>query len=137
MTRKVWVGIHRYVGLTLLVLLLVNAVTGSVLAFQHELDRWLNPGLFTAPQQDAALPPDALIARVEAADPRLRVTLLPLDTPPATPSNCGSPSARNPPQARSARWISIVCSSTRPRGPCWDSASGAPSGWTGRISWGG
>jgi len=82
MTRKVWVGIHRYVGLTLLVLLLVNAVTGSVLAFQHELDRWLNPALFTTPRQGAALPPDALIARVEAADPRLRVTLLPLDTRP-------------------------------------------------------
>lgn len=82
MTRKVWVGIHRYVGLTLLVLLLVNAVTGSVLAFQHELDRWFNPGLFAAPRQGASLPPDELIARVEAADPRLRVTLLPLDTRP-------------------------------------------------------
>ena len=82
MTRKAWAGVHRYVGLTLLVLLLVNAVTGSVLAFQHELDRWLNPGLFTASRQGAALPPDALIARVEAADPRLRVTLLPLDTRP-------------------------------------------------------
>ncbi|MGE8669247.1 MAG: PepSY-associated TM helix domain-containing protein [Achromobacter mucicolens] len=82
MTRKAWAGVHRYMGLTLLVLLLVNAVTGSVLAFQHELDRWLNPGLFTASRQGAALPPDALIARVEAADPRLRVTLLPLDTRP-------------------------------------------------------
>lgn len=82
MTRKAWAGVHRYVGLTLLVLLLVNAVTGSVLAFQHELDRWLNPALFTASRQGAALPPDALIARVEAADPRLRVTLLPLDTRP-------------------------------------------------------
>lgn len=82
MTRKTWAGVHRYMGLTLLVLLLVNAVTGSVLAFQQELDRWLNPALFTASRQGAALPPDALIARVEAADPRLRVTLLPLDTRP-------------------------------------------------------
>lgn len=82
MTRKVWVGVHRYVGLTLLVLLLVNAVTGSVLAFQHELDRWLNPRLFIPARQGATLPPDVLIARVQAADPRLRVTLLPLDTRP-------------------------------------------------------
>lgn len=82
MARKAWVEVHRYLGLTMLLLLLVNAVTGSVLAFQHELDRWLNPQLFTPPRQGVALPPDVLIARVEAADPRLRVALLPLDTRP-------------------------------------------------------
>lgn len=87
MARKAWVWVHRYLGLTMLVLLLVNALTGSLLAFQHELDRWLNPRLFIPAQQGAALAadaldPDALIARVEASDPRLRIALLPLDTRP-------------------------------------------------------
>ena len=82
MARKALVWVHRYVGLTMLVLLLVNAMTGSLLAFQHELDRWLNPGLFIPAQQGTALAPGALVARVEAADPRLRVALLPLDTRP-------------------------------------------------------
>ncbi|OZI53704.1 PepSY-associated TM helix domain-containing protein [Bordetella genomosp. 5] len=82
MTRKGWVAVHRYVGLTTLVLLLVNALTGSVLAFQHELDRWLNPRLFILEQPGPPLSPEALIARVEAANPRLRVTLLPLDPRP-------------------------------------------------------
>ncbi|MFJ1298543.1 PepSY-associated TM helix domain-containing protein [Pseudomonadota bacterium AL_CKDN230030165-1A_HGKHYDSX7] len=80
MARKALVWVHRYVGLTMLGLLLVNALTGSVLAFQHELDRWLNPRLFVLAQPAPSLSPEALIGRVEAANPRLRVTLLPLDT---------------------------------------------------------
>src|SRR5690349_3306624 len=102
MARKAWVEVHRYLGLTMLLLLLVNAVTGSVLAFQHELDRWLNPQLFTPPRQGVALPPDVLIARVEAANPRLRVALLPLDTRPGDAVELTVAARRPPAEGASA-----------------------------------
>ncbi|MGC2165676.1 MAG: PepSY-associated TM helix domain-containing protein [Gallionella sp.] len=43
MSRHFWVLIHRYAGLCMAVFLLVVGLTGSVLAFYHELDDWLNP----------------------------------------------------------------------------------------------
>lgn len=43
MTRQFWVLVHRYVGLFIVLFLLVAGLTGSVLAFYHELDAWLNP----------------------------------------------------------------------------------------------
>ncbi|MGQ0591136.1 MAG: PepSY domain-containing protein, partial [Gammaproteobacteria bacterium] len=49
MTRHVWVLLHRYAGLAMTVFLILVGVTGSVLAFYHELDRWLNPELLTVP----------------------------------------------------------------------------------------
>lgn len=66
----------------MLVLLLVSALTGSILAFQHELDAWLNPGLLRVPHTQPALSADTLIDAVERGDPRLRVSQLPLDARP-------------------------------------------------------
>lgn len=80
--RKHWAAVHRYGGLTILVLLFVNALSGSLLAFEHEIDAWLNPSLHVTGNMASALPPDALVARVEQADARLRVTHVPLDVIP-------------------------------------------------------
>ena len=79
MARKYWVACHRYAGLLVMGLLLVNALTGSVLAFAHEIDAWLNPGLMRTRHVLPALPVDALIDRVEIENPRLRVSQVPLD----------------------------------------------------------
>lgn len=47
---------HRYLGLALLAVLALASVTGSLLAFSHELDRLLNPGLLrVAPPSDGTL----------------------------------------------------------------------------------
>ncbi len=43
MTRHFWVLVHRYAGLYMAFFLIVAGLTGSVLAFYHELDDWLNP----------------------------------------------------------------------------------------------
>jgi uncharacterized iron-regulated membrane protein len=43
MTRHFWVLAHRYAGLYMAFFLMVAGLTGSVLAFYHELDGWLNP----------------------------------------------------------------------------------------------
>ena len=63
-------------------LLFVTALTGSMLAFEHEIDAWLNPALLRTGHDRPPLPPDVLIARVEQADARLRVSLFPLDAKP-------------------------------------------------------
>ena len=43
MTRHFWVLLHRYAGLYMAFFLTVAGLTGSVLAFIHELGDWLNP----------------------------------------------------------------------------------------------
>ncbi len=78
--------LHRWCGLVIAVLLLACSLTGSIIAFEHELDAALNPGLFRTGNLQPALPLNALIARVEAQDPRIRVTQLPLDTRPGQAS---------------------------------------------------
>jgi len=80
--RKFWIALHRYCGLVMMGMLFVTAMTGSMLAFEHEIDAWLNPALMRTGHGRPPLPADVLIARVEQADPRLRVSLFPLDARP-------------------------------------------------------
>jgi uncharacterized iron-regulated membrane protein len=55
MTRQFWVLVHRYAGLYMAFFLTVAGVTGSVLAFYHELDSWLNPERHYVEVQDKPL----------------------------------------------------------------------------------
>jgi uncharacterized iron-regulated membrane protein len=48
--RLVW--LHRWSGLTMTVFLIVVGVTGSLLAFNRELEKFLSPQLFAVPQTD-------------------------------------------------------------------------------------
>ena len=74
MFRHHWVLIHRYAGLTMTVFLVIVGLTGSLLAFYHELDRWLNPELLTVPVRDGPmLDPFTLRERAEILEPRARV----------------------------------------------------------------
>ncbi|QEI04978.1 PepSY domain-containing protein [Pigmentiphaga aceris] len=77
--RKHWVTCHCYAGLLVMLLLLVNALTGSLITFAHEIDAWLNPTLLRTGHVLPALPADVLIERVEHADRRYRIGLFPLD----------------------------------------------------------
>jgi len=43
--RAFLVLLHRYIGLATALFLLMAGLTGSILAFNHELDEWLNPGV--------------------------------------------------------------------------------------------
>jgi uncharacterized iron-regulated membrane protein len=84
--RLFLVLLHRWLELFTAVLLFIVGLTGAVISWDHELDEWLNPHLFKA-QSGAdgagrAAPPLALAARVEAADPQVRVTYLPLAAKP-------------------------------------------------------
>lgn len=76
-TRDICVYLHRYAGLLLAGFLILTGSTGSIIAFQRELDTWLNPELYRARASGPLLSPGDLAARVERADPRLTVTYLP------------------------------------------------------------
>ncbi|MPY87577.1 MAG: PepSY domain-containing protein [Luteitalea sp.] len=76
--RQALVRVHRWVGLAIALFLVVAGLTGSVIAFNHELDEWLNPDLFRVQSRGAPISSLDLAARVEAAEPRLRVTYVPL-----------------------------------------------------------
>lgn len=80
---------HRLAGLVIAGFLLVAGATGAILAFQTEIDAALNPKLFRAKAEGERLPPSTLIARAEAADPRVRVTSLFFATDPGTTVRLG------------------------------------------------
>jgi uncharacterized iron-regulated membrane protein len=72
--RATFTIIHRWAGLFIAVFLFIAGLTGAVISWDHELDEWLNPHLFDAKATGAPLSPHELVRRVEAADPRVRVT---------------------------------------------------------------
>lgn len=81
--RPILVGVHRYVGLTIALFLAVAGLTGSILAFQAELDMAINPRLFLAEQ--TGKPPlsiGQLVASVEADDPDARASWVRFEYPP-------------------------------------------------------
>ena len=55
MTRKFFVWLHRWVGLLMTVFLIIVGLTGSLLAFNADLEKLINPQLFAArPSPDAS-----------------------------------------------------------------------------------
>jgi uncharacterized iron-regulated membrane protein len=80
--RRFLVTLHRWFGLAAAAFLFLSGATGAVIAWDHELDGWLNPRFFDARTPGAPLPALELARRVEAADPRVRVSYLPLEIEP-------------------------------------------------------
>lgn len=78
MLRNLFVKLHRWFGLAAAAFLFVSGATGAVISWDHELDAWLNPDLFAAAGRGDALPALELKRRIEAADPRVEVSYLPL-----------------------------------------------------------
>ncbi|WP_321872555.1 PepSY-associated TM helix domain-containing protein [Burkholderia ubonensis] len=79
------VRMHRWLGLATALFLFVAGLTGAVIAWDHELDAWLNPAFYDARSGGAPLSsisPLELANRIEAADPRVQVTYLPLGVEP-------------------------------------------------------
>ena len=80
--RTLLVVAHRWFGLGAALFLFVAGATGAVISWDHELDEWLNPHLYRTGVAGTPLSPLELARRVEAADPRVRVTFVPLATEP-------------------------------------------------------
>ncbi|MCO4875483.1 PepSY-associated TM helix domain-containing protein [Paraburkholderia caribensis] len=80
--RPVLVRLHRWFGIGTALFLFVAGLTGALIAWDHELDAMLNPTFFYARSDARPLPSLELARRVEAGDPRLEVTYLPLSVEP-------------------------------------------------------
>jgi uncharacterized iron-regulated membrane protein len=80
--RSFFVLLHRWFGLAAALFLFIAGATGAVISWDHELDEWLNPHLYHARTEGPARPALELAAAVEAADPRARVTFMPLAVEP-------------------------------------------------------
>lgn len=70
--------VHRWAGLATAAFLMVAGLTGAVTSWDHELDEWLNSGLYLTDSRGPFRDPMALAAVVEAADPRAKVSYVTL-----------------------------------------------------------
>jgi len=74
MVRKLLVWLHRWTGLLMAGFLIVEGVTGGILAFRESLERLAAPQLFATPQPGVApVGLAALAGRAEALAPGARV----------------------------------------------------------------
>jgi len=82
--RKLLVFLHRWFGLGVALFLFQAGLTGALIAWDHEIDGFLNPELYDsqAPADAELLSPLRLAEIVERDDPRVRVTFLPLAVEP-------------------------------------------------------
>ncbi|MDP3330791.1 MAG: PepSY-associated TM helix domain-containing protein [Methylococcaceae bacterium] len=78
MTRHFWVLLHRYTGLAMAGFLIIVGLTGSLLAFNSELEHAITPQLYVVDTGGARLAAAALIARAEALAPTADVNYLSL-----------------------------------------------------------
>jgi uncharacterized iron-regulated membrane protein len=80
--RALFVMLHRWFGLGAALFLFIAGATGALISWDHELDEWLNPALYQARSPGRPLPALELAAKIEAGDPRVRVTFMPLEVEP-------------------------------------------------------
>ncbi len=79
--RQALVLLHRYAGLTIAAFLVVSGLTGAIISWDHELDELLNPQLTHVESRGPAQSSLALAQAIEARDPRVQITWLPLHEP--------------------------------------------------------
>lgn len=72
--REVLLRFHRYLGLMLALFVIINGLTGSVLAFYGEIDHRLTADIVEVQAHGPALPIDQLTGIVQARDPTAKIT---------------------------------------------------------------
>jgi uncharacterized iron-regulated membrane protein len=78
--RRFWVLTHRYVGLLLAGFLILEGLTGSVLAYKVAIGEWLAPQTFAPPHPGMTpMGLGALAAHLEAIEPKARVGFFSID----------------------------------------------------------
>lgn len=80
--RGVLLRLHRWAGLGMAAFLTLAGLSGSIIAFQGELDAWLNPSLYRARDTGPVLSPDALAARLAGQRPEANIKFLDFRVPP-------------------------------------------------------
>ena len=72
-TRSVILKVHLYLGLVAAVFLLILSATGTVMAFEHDIERWLAPTLWHVTVGQRPLPEEELIRIAQTAFSPARV----------------------------------------------------------------
>jgi uncharacterized iron-regulated membrane protein len=67
--RRVWLATHRWLGLAAGAVFVLSGLTGSTIVFDHALDAWLNPTLFTPLGPGAPRSLDEILAAALAVVP--------------------------------------------------------------------
>jgi uncharacterized iron-regulated membrane protein len=94
--RHAFVFVHRYAGLSMALFLVIAGLTGSIMAFEDEIDAWLNPQLFSVASRGDALSPTQLAERIERQDVRFRVSYMPIVLAPGKSVNVSVRSNTDP-----------------------------------------
>jgi uncharacterized iron-regulated membrane protein len=76
--RRALVTLHRWLGLFSAVFLFIAGTTGALIAWDHELDTWLNPELFRSASRGVPISALTLADRLEREDPRIAVSYMEL-----------------------------------------------------------
>lgn len=63
--RKALLKIHLYIGVAAALFLVILGLTGSIIAFEGDMDHWLHPHFWYVPAADPKVSERDLIARVE------------------------------------------------------------------------
>ncbi len=93
--------VHRWVGLAIAGFLFISGLTGAVISWDHELDDLLNPRLmFAQSKAPPALSALDLADDIEARDPRVQVTFVPLAPEPGGTLAFGVEPRRDPATGR-------------------------------------
>lgn len=72
--RTFFTWVHRYLGLSTAVFLIITGLTGAVISWDHELDEWLNPHLIKTNSTGQTLNAWALAEKIEQEHPEVQVT---------------------------------------------------------------
>lgn len=77
--RRAWLRLHRWLGLGLGAAFALIGLTGSVIVFDHAIDTWLNPDLFTPQGVGPPRPLEEIVTAARATAPgpagRLSITM--------------------------------------------------------------
>src|SRR5580693_10071101 len=63
--RTALLKIHLYLGLAAAIFLVILGLTGSIMAFEGDIDHWLHPGLWYVKAGARVLPEGEVLAKVE------------------------------------------------------------------------
>ena len=63
--RKFLITVHLYLGLTSAIFLVILGLSGSIMAFEGDIDHWLHPGLWYVATSALTLPEQELIAKMQ------------------------------------------------------------------------
>jgi len=110
--RRVWVNVHLWLGVILMIPIIVLGISGSVLTFQDELDRVLTPARYAVSAGETAAPSRLLEAARGAVGDAFAVANIRLPQHAGDPAIAqarakGRPTPGRPPQSRRI-WIDPV-----------------------------